>query len=71
MHMPAPLLLYFSAGPYMFVFVHINNILRKNTAQEMNFVVCFEGVQASSHTSPLVQGDTQPVAGLSDLSLTA
>lgn len=55
----------------MFVFVHINNILRKNTAQEMNFVVCFEGVQAGSHASPLVQGDTQPVARLSDLSLTA
>lgn len=27
----------------MFVFVHINNILRKNTAQEMNFVVSLKG----------------------------
>lgn len=65
------LLLHFSTGPCKGVFVHRNNILRENTVQEMNFVVGFEESQARSHTSPLGQGDTQPVARLSDLFLSA
>lgn len=66
----ANILLHFSAGPRMFVFVNINNTWRENAAQEMNFVVCFEGGQACSHTFPLV-GETQSLWPDSDLSLAA